>query len=189
MKSKMTIRDIAGFCPEEAVWKMMADVSTCLMKENAACCLSPDSVMIDGDMFMIEVGEESAGTFLAPEHADGQNPDDKETVWALGAVAYFAATGHVVFGGYGGRYQKEHPSVQLPVLPKGMGALTTVLQKCLCYKPEERIGLREVNALSMNGLADCKKQQRKKVIAENIHEQRKEVKYAGEKWPEEMTEV
>lgn len=189
MKGEMTIRDIAGFCPEEAVWKMMADVSAFMIKESEGCYLNPDSVIIDGEVFMVEAGQGRISEFLAPEHTDTRKPDEKEMVWALGAVAYFMATGHVVFGGHGSSYQKDHPSVSLPVLFKGMEKLTAVLQKCLCYKPERRIGIEELNAFSMKALADCRQQQRMKMNVEGHHEQKREVYDLAEKWPEEMVEV
>lgn len=166
---------------------MMADVSKCLLTEGFNHALSPDSVVIVGDSFIIAKEYDTASEFLAPERKEGQIYDEKETVWSLGAVAYYAATGHLVFGGYGSSYQKEHPSVPLPVLPKGMQALTPVLQKCLCYSPDGRIGLEELNGMASRGQRECSKQTRKKA---NLTEgKEKQVTYSGEKWPEEMTEV
>lgn len=187
MSKQMTIRDIAGFCPEEAIWKMIADVSGCLTSGGHEKALSPDSVMIDGSSFMISHCQGEVGEFLAPEHKKGQTADEKELVWVLGAIAYYAATGHIVFGGHGGSYQKDHPSVSLPVLPKGLQTLTPVLQKCLCVMPDERIGLQGLHELAQRGLSECSKQIRKKVSPTNKDE--KKVKYTGEKWPEEMIEV
>lgn len=187
MKGKVTIRDIAGFCPEEAVWKMMADVSAFLLKEGAGYVLTPDAIVVDGKMFMVEKESETQNEFLAPEQHDNRPTDDSQMVWSLGAVAYYAATGHVVFGGHGGSYQSEHPSVALPTLPKGLQLLTPVLQKCLCYIPDERISMMELNALSLKGLTACGQRQRKK-CAEIAREQKKTVKTIGEKWPEEMIE-
>lgn len=187
MKYDMTIRDIAGFCPEEAVWKMMADVSQCLLTEEFNHALSPDSVVIVGDSFVMAKEHDMAGEFLAPEHIAGQGYDEKKTVWSLGSVAYYAATGHLVFGGYGSGYQKEHPSVPLPVLPKGMQALTPIIQKCLCYSPDERVGLEELNGIATRGQRECSKQTRKKVNSTEGKE--KHITDTGEKWPEGMTEV
>ena len=187
MSKQMTIRDIAGFCPEEAIWKMIADVSGCLISGGHEKTLSPDSVTIDGSSFMIIQCQGEIGEFLAPEHKNGRMPDEKESVWVLGAIAYFAATGHVLFGGHGGVYQKDHPSVSLPVLPKGSQTMTPVLQKCLCMMPDERIGLQELHALAQRGLSECGKQMRKKASPANKDENK--MKYTGEKWPEEMIEV
>lgn len=188
MNNKLTLRDIAGFCPEEAIWKMMSDVSAFLLMDNGGYNLTPESVAIDGNTFIIETEQKALSEFLAPEQSDHQKPETKQMVWSLGAVAYYTATGHVIFGGHGGVYQKEHPSVPLPVLQKDYQALTPILQKCLCYNPEERISMKELNLFSQRGLNSCKKQQRKKSMAIK-EEQKKEVKYIGEKWPEEMIEV
>ena len=106
----MTIRDIAGFCPEEAIWKMMVDVSSFLQKDETSIFLTPDSVTVDGSTFIVESNHEMSSEFNAPEYQDSQKPDEKQMVWSLGAVAYYMATGHIVFGGHGGSYQKEHSS-------------------------------------------------------------------------------
>lgn len=184
----MTIRDIAGFCPEEAIWKMMADVSEYILKDQADYLLSPDSVMIDGNMFMVVARQECLSEFMAPEQIDNHKSNEEGIIWSLGAVVYYMATGHVIFGGHGGNYQKNHPNVPLPILPKGLQALTPVIQRCLCYNLNERISLKDLYELSVKGLTSCKKQQRKKVVATE-KKQDKIVKYTGEKWPEEMIEI
>jgi serine/threonine protein kinase len=190
MKHKMTIRDIAGFCPEEAVWKMMADVSECLLNDGVGNALSPDSVVIDRNSFMVNSTQDTGNEFHAPEHKNGQQHDEKEEVWSLGAIAYYASTGHVVFGGHGGKYQKEHPLVTLPALPKGLQSLTPLLQKCLCYDSNERLGLKELNDLARKGLEECGKQRREKSMSAKEEEKKENgIKYTGEKWPEEMIEV
>ena len=185
----MTIRDIAGFCPEEAIWKMIVDVSDFLMNDDISDGLSPDSVMVDGFSFMVNCIQEPSNEFSAPEHKYGQLSDEKEKVWSLGAIAYFASTGHIIFGGYGGRYQEEHPSVALPALPKGLHSLTPVLQKCLCYDSKERLGICDLNDLARIGLKECRKQMRKKNKPAKEEIKEKEVKCTGEKWPEKMIEV
>ena len=186
----MTIRDIAGFCPEEAIWKMIADVSECLLNDGVCNELSPDSVIIDGNSFMVNSTQDIEYEFHAPEHKDGHQSGEKENVWSLGAIAYYASTGHVIFGGHGGKYQKEHPLVSLPALPKGLQSLTPLLQKCLCYDSKERMGLKDLNDLARKGLEDCGKQRRKKTKSVKEEEKKeKGVNYTGEKWPEEMIEV
>ena len=188
MIGKITIRDIAGFCPEEAIWKMMADVSGLLIKANDGNVLTPESILIDGNSFMIEEGHEIMQEFIAPECIAGGNHGMNQIVWSLGAVAYYMATGHVIFGGHGSRYQKEHSSVSLPVLPKGLQTLTSVIQRCLAYSPDDRIGLKELNEISSQGVLSCEMQQREKSVS-TTEEKKTKVKYSGEKWPEEMIEV
>ena len=183
----MTIRDIAGFCPEEAIWKMMSDISTFLLQEQTGCYLTPDAVVVDGYSFLVDMGQCAISEFLAPEQNDSNKPESYQMVWALGAVAYYMATGHVVFGGHGGKYQKEHPAVALPVLPKDFQSLTPVLQKCLYYNPNERTSLKELEQLSIDGLHLCEKQRRKQ-SASLEKEQVVEYKNIDERWPEKMIE-
>lgn len=187
MSKKLTIQDIAGFCPEEAIWKMIADVSTFLIKDDTACYLAPNSIVVDGNSFIVERSETTTSEYLAPEQLSHRQPNEKQKVWSLGAVVYYMSTGHTLFGGHGSIYQKEHPSVLLPVLPKGLQALTSILQKCLCYSPEERISLQELHELSQRGLVTCERQHRMSMQTKT--EQRKEVKDISEKWPEEMIEI
>lgn len=184
----MTIRDIAGFCPEEAIWKMMSDISTYMLQEQTGCYLTPDAVVVDGYSFLVDMGQCAIREFLAPEQNDGNKLESSQMVWALGAVAYYMATGHVVFGGHGGEYQKEHPAVALPVLPKDFQSLTPVLQKCLICDPDERISLRDLEQLSIDGLHSCDKQRLKQSAS---LEKKQVVKYKNtdERWPEKMIEI
>lgn len=183
----MKLRDIVGLCPEEAIWKMMAYVSEFLIKDKHAHMLGPDNITIDGDMFLVGADKETPKEFLPPEQEAKESPGTPQMVWTLGAVAYYAASGHVVFGGHGGSYQKEHPHVPLPKLPKAMGALTPVVQQCLRSDPSERIGLEELHGLALAGLKACSLRQREK--SDVLDNGRPGEKTASEeKWPEEMTE-
>lgn len=188
MNERVTTRDIAGFCPEEAVWKMLVDISGFLLREKVNCVLTPDSIVIDGNTFMIEAGHEIIDEFLSPEQTDMSKTDLPQMVWALGALAFYLATGHVLFGGHGGHYQKEHPSVALPVLPKGFQAMTPMVQRCLCFVPEERITMKELNSLSQKGLTECGQLQRRRTM-QLTKTPFKGVQHSSEKWPEQMIEL
>ena len=188
MSEKITIRDIAGFCPENAIWKMMANVCDFLMKDGHGYVLNPDSLIVDVDTFVVEDRPCPESEFLAPEQDEGQSPSSEQMVWAIGATAYFMATGHIVFGGHGGRYQREHPTVPLPVMPKALQNLTPVLHKCLDYSPKSRVGLEELNTLAKNGWAFCSKRQREKGKAGGEASICKE-RHQEEKWPEKMIEI
>lgn len=61
MNERLTIQEIAGFCPEEAVWKMLADVSNFLSKEDAGYQLGADTIVVVGDQFMV-TGEKTHAT-------------------------------------------------------------------------------------------------------------------------------
>lgn len=173
MNERMTIRDIAGFCPEEAIWKMLADVSDFLLKDGKGYVLRSDAIAIDGSTFMVEA-EQSATT-------------EAEMVWALGAVAYEAVMGHVVFGGHGESYQQQHPHVALPHLPKAFQRLTPIVHQCLCHDEGKRIGLKDLSQQAHKGLETCRQEGRETVpttATSTTTEKRQR-----EKWPEEMREV
>lgn len=187
MNKQMNVRDIAGLCPEVAVWKMLADVGSLLQSEARGYVLSPDTIGVDGEAFMLEGGEEPSAAFLAPEQQAGEEPTEAQMVWALGATAYFAATGHVVFGGHGGSYQRRHPQVPLPALPKAYQALTPLVRQCLCCQPSERISLPELTEQARKGLYACMQKPRTK--ATTATKPAETAEEAAQPWPEEMKEL
>lgn len=170
MSKMMTIQDIAGFCPESAVWKMMADVSDFILQGGCGFLLKPDTIAVEGEQFLVTNTKNDA--------------TKEEMVWALGAVAYYAATGHDVFGGHGWGYQQEHPQVALPVLPKSFRKLTPVIHGCLCYDVSRRIKMEELRQLAQKGLVACAQQIRTKT--NDVEESRIRIKGIIEIWPEEM---
>lgn len=188
MSKKLTIHDIAGFCPEEAIWKMLKDVSTFLIKDDNSCFLSPNSIVIDGKSFIVDSCTEIINDYLAPEQNVNQIPNSEQMVWSIGSVAFYMATGHNIFGGFGSSYQKEHPTVALPVLPKGLQELNFVLHKCLCYAPDERLSIIELNHASIRGLDSCEKRKSKLIEVAKDNPPR-EFLSIDDKWPEEMIEI
>ncbi len=185
---KMTLRDVAGYSPEEAVWKMMADISVLLQHDAGGSYITPDSVLLDGSTFMLEAATAPQSEFLAPEAAEGSKPSSSQQVWSLGALAFYMVTGHVLFGGHGGRYQRTHPSVQIPVLPKGYQQLTAVLQQCLCQQSEQRVTLQTLHTLSQQGLSTCQQRQRPQQT-EVKGEQKRVTTKLEEQWPEAMKAI
>lgn len=184
---RMTIKDMAGFCPEDAIWKMMADISKFLLKDDSVKMMNPESIVVDGNMFIAETTSQEMQEFLAPEQEGGENTLKPQLVWQLGAVAYYMATGHVIFGGHGSKYQQEHPHVALPVLPKNYQTLTRTIQHCLCYNINERISLKELSAVTEKEWTACSSRHREKVSL-----QREPVQTENQqkvKWPEEMIEI
>ena len=166
----MTLRDIAGFCPEEAIWKMLVDISSFLLKENCGYQINADTITVAGNQFIV-MGEKN-------------QTSKEEMVWALGATAFFAATGHSVFGGHGYDYQQKHPHVALPVLQKSFHALTPVIHQCLCFDTSKRISMESLKLAAEKGLSVCSKRQR--VKAGPVKEPIGGNNYQEEKWPEEM---
>lgn len=188
MNRVLNLKDIAGFCPEEAVWKMMTDVCDYLLRDNCVSSLCPEAIVVDGDSFLVEDTAKPNVDYLAPELLDGnQRVTQQQLVWQIGALAFFMATGHVPFGGHGGRYQREHSQVALPVMPKAFQSLTPIVQRCLDANPSKRITLEECRMAANNGLAVCSQQKRNKMEQPNQYIETEE--YQKEKWPEEMIEL
>lgn len=181
----ITLRDIAGFCPEKAVWKMLADVTMFVIKNKTVDYISPNAIIVDGNNFILETNGDAEIEFLPPEMDSNKKCGESQIVWTLGALAYYMATGHVIFGGHGGIYQKTHASVALPMMPKSFMAIPSILHKCLCPNPESRICLNELYNLAIKGLTICEKQERIRII----NDKENKVKYSGDKWPEEMIEL
>ena len=186
MNEKIRLRDIAGFCPEEAVWKMMADISNLISDDKMLTQPNPDSILVDGDSFIIDSGTVEIDAFLAPEQYDVNKKDIKQKVWALGATAYFMATGHTMFGGFGGKYQNSHPNVPLPNMPKPLHLLTPVIHKCITCIPSERISPEELKLLATKGLENCSRQHRGKIA--NVNNFTVTKNGNEDKWPEKMIE-
>ena len=185
MNDKITIRSIAGFCHEGALWKLLEELSS----ENAIDNTKgwrvpvPDVVIVDGEDFRMdcEGTQNQIPEFFPPEGM--QYYGESGFVWSLGALVCYASSGHYIFGGRGGIYQRSDS--ELPTLRKEHSALTPLVRKCLCYLPSQRISLKELHALAVKGLESSK--QRKRVIynnessGENIHQG-----IADDTWPEKM---
>lgn len=194
MNNKIELRNIAGFCPEEAIWKMVVDICVQIEKDatTASVVLSPTSIVVDGETFLLE--DENSGTegFLAPEHVETQKQSEAGTVWAIGAAIYYASSGRLLFGGKGGQYQTQHPSVALPSLQKSHESLTSVMQQCLCTNPADRITLKELETMASQGLAKCRCQKgwiTNPTKRTSRHtENNKNETTTIEEWPEEMIE-
>jgi hypothetical protein len=109
---------------------------------------------------------------------------EADMVWNLGATAYYAGTGHVVFGGHGKCYQLAHPQVALPVMPKSLQTLTPLVSACLQYDTINRVSMEDLCILSKKGLAECLQRQRTKIIyaEKTVNTQQRQ----GERWPEDM---
>lgn len=175
----MTIRDIAGFCPEKAIWQMLADMGDALTASATVVIPGEDSIVVDGEHFLLD------GSACDTDTTD--TTDTADLVWALGAMACYMATGHTVFGGHGRDYQLAHPGVALPVMPKDYSALTPVVQRCMQYAKEQRMTLPELRETARQGLARCAKVARRPAkAASDRHEKRTDDNNA-DRWPEEMT--
>ena len=178
----LTLKSIAGYCIEEALWKFVIDiVSEIQEKKFVLGGIDPDMVVIENEDFHIQPKENVMPSFCAPEG----KPSEAAMVWSLGALLCYASSGHLIFGGSGSLYQSKHPAVKLPVLQKKHSSLTPFVQCCLTFSPEKRITLDELVIEARNGLELCKKRVRGKsdVKVEMDHPM---VSNLDERWPEEM---
>lgn len=181
-----TLSDIAGYCPEEAVWKILLDISTFRdkMTESPDTAISPAAISVVGDSFLVARQEEADTRFLAPEQAADAPFSPASWVWTCGALAYYASTGQVVFGGRGGIYQQTFPQAPLPVLPKAHKRLTPLVQRCLCHDPAERPSPEELLQLATEGYNNCRDEQQEPAPETSLTPT---LEAPASGWPETMT--
>ena len=180
----LTLKSIAGYCIEEALWKLTIDIASELLEKKCDMAgIDPDMIVIDNDEFHLVVKDDVKPEFCAPEGL----ASEKATVWSLGALLCYASSGHLIFGGCGSLYQKKHPDVKLPALQKRHSSLTPLVQRCLVYSPEKRISLGELLIEARKGLDLCKKRPRRKSNVK-VEMERPTLTYLDERWPEEMTD-
>lgn len=178
----LTLKSIAGYCIEEALWKLVIDIAAEIQEKGLVLGgISPDMVFIENEDFHILPKDDMIPSFCAPEG----KPSEAAMVWSLGALLCYASSGHMIFGGSGSLYQRKHPSVKLPVLQKKHSLLTPLAQQCLTFMPEKRISLNELVIEARKGLEQCKKRARSKsnAIVEKDHPVTTNI---DERWPEEM---
>lgn len=181
----LTLKVIAGYCVEEALWKLVIDIASELQeKEFRMEGIDPDMIIIENEAFHVDFKDNVLPQYCAPE---GQK-SEAALVWSIGALLCYASSGHLIFGGRGSLYQRKYPSVKLPVLQKIHSSLTPLVQRCLLYSPEQRAILTDLVIEAKNGLELCKKKVRGK--AETIvRQERSVISHIDERWPEEMIEV
>ena len=156
---EMTLQAVAGYCYETMLWKLLADLSDELQRALPEGCLTPDDVTLDGEDFHVAPqGQKTPSAFCPPEGGGCHN--EAALVWSLGALVCYASSGHCIFGGQGGRYQRSHPTVALPALRKEHAALTPLVRRCLCYSPGQRISLKTLHEQALQGLRTAQQQAR-----------------------------
>ena len=183
----MSISTMAGFCNEQALWKLLVDLASYQIECNSPKWLipAPEFVLVDGDGFRIDKNgaKEQTIEFYPPE---GRNDyTEASFVWSLGALVCYASSGHYVFGGRGGAYQHDKPDVDLPTLRKEHSALTPIVKRCLRYSPSDRISLKELRELAVKGLESNNQMSRLKRSIESS-EMIDSPEYIDDVWPEEM---
>lgn len=185
-KGELTLKSIAGYCIEEALWKFLVDIVSEILGEKLVLeGIDPDMVIIENEDFHLEGTSNAIQTFCAPE----KEASEPAMVWSLGALLSYASSGHLIFGGRGSLYQRKHPSVKLPVLQKKHSSLTPLVQRCLEYSPEKRIILNELVIEARNGLELCKKRGRCKSSNVAVKPERLTTNSIDERWPEKMIDI
>lgn len=183
-KERLTLKSIAGYCIEEALWKFIIDIVAEIQEKGLVLPgIDPDMIIIENEDFHLVHKENIMSSFCAPE----EETSEAAMVWALGALLCYASSGHLIFGGSGSLYQRKHPSVKLPVLQKKHSSLTSLVQHCLEYDPKNRISLNEMVIEAKNGLELCKKRTRCKSNV-NVEKEHPTISSLDERWPEEMTD-
>lgn len=184
-EGKLTLKSIAGYSIEEALWKFLTDIASEIQeKKSVSEGVDPDMVVIENDDFHLEGLNNPKPSFCAPE----KEASEAAMVWSLGALLCYASSGHLIFGGRGSLYQSKYPSVKLPVLQKKHSSLTPLVQRCLAFSPEKRISLNELVIEAKNGLVLCKKRVRSKSNT-LVKPERSTTSSIDERWPEEMIDI
>lgn len=188
MIDSLRLRHIAGYCPEEAIWKMIIDLCDSVSGQTDMPLLSPESIVVDADSFLVDIRQTEMSEFLPPE-CQGNNFSftSQQFVWSIGACVYFASSGRTLFGGHGGSYQRSYPRVALPVLQKKHRALTPVVQRCLPSEPSARISLQELLEISKKERARCLNTQRQRIAPQITTPAPR--RQDSDSWPDEMTDL
>ncbi|WP_423463520.1 serine/threonine-protein kinase [Promicromonospora sp. MS192] len=153
-----------GPLPEADVRRVLAGVAEALRSVHQAGIvhrdLKPSNILIGQDgPFVIDFGIAQASdstsltrtglkvgtpSFMAPEQVRGSVSSPAADIWALGAVALYAATGQRAFGEGDTTvvyYRVVHEDPDLSTCPAW---LLPLVQACLAKDPEERPGVQEV---------------------------------------------
>jgi len=188
MNKRITLEQIAGYCHDQAIWKLIADLASGVASKSD-CLLSPAAVIVDGNTFLIDDSAPVMKEFRAPECIDSKTSAQAQQVWSIGAIAHYASSGRILFGGNGSNYQHEHPEAPLPVLQKKHQALTPLVQRCLCHDPSQRISLQELANEARCGLERCSNSPRQPLQSTSKTPSTVKPAASAESWPEEMTET
>ena len=185
--SDMTIHSIAGYCNEKALWKLLVDLSSDILDKTSKTrkVIMPEMVIVDGEDFRLtdEMPQNTSTEFLPPEGIGESGSEG--LVWSLAALVCYASSGHYVFGGRGGSYQRSHPKVELPTLKKEHSGVATLVKRGLCYTPSQRISLGELHAAAVKGLESNVQMSRVKRINESSERNALSV-VVDDAWPDKM---
>ena len=134
----ITLHDIAGYATEKTTWRLILQLVE-LAQNCDLCRLNPKNVIVDGDSFSIDTTAVSKGgqPFAAPEYQlDSCSPT--ANVWTIGALAFYALMGVVLFEEKGGRAQTE--TTYIPRIPQSHCSrqLSEYIYRCLSFHTGQR---------------------------------------------------
>ena len=188
MIKELTIHSIAGYCSEKALWKLLVDLITDALSNESERwrVLTPDYVIVDGEDFHVDshISSEPLTEFIPPEGIE--NCGESGYIWSLGALVCYASSGHYIFGGRGGAYQRNKPQVELPTLRKEHSNLDVIIKRCLCYTSSQRITLNELLELAQKGLESNNQKNRVKQSKGSGTANVSSSYNTNESWPEKM---
>lgn len=169
----MTANDIAGYCFESTLWRILCDITTDKAFQQSSSLyplIEPKNIIINNDSFSIS------------SHA--QQCNESDAIWHIGALISYLSSGHPIFGGKGKKYHENHPMTQLPSLRKEHYALTPIVHACLNADKSKQISIEELRKQSLIGYNDSL--DREKTRIEQPQKQALTKISLNETWPEEM---
>lgn len=154
MEKELTLKDIAGYVTEKAIWQMMLNLSA-NWRHGDFCGLTPDDIHVKNEELSLYSDcldkNKTFGLFDAPEmfrdHAINFD-QEKAEVWTLGALAFYALMGMNVFEGKGGKTQTCDTEVPRISSAHASGSLSALVFRCLNFSPTFRPSMDEVYAIA-----------------------------------------
>lgn len=156
MEKELTLKDIAGYVTEKAIWQMMLNLSA-NWRHGDLCGLTPDDIHVKNEELSLysdcldKDKNKTFGLFDAPEmfrdHAINFD-QEKAEVWTLGALAFYALMGMNVFEGKGGKTQTCDTEVPRISSAHASGSLSALVFRCLNFSPTFRPSMDEVYAIA-----------------------------------------
>ena len=178
---QLTLKDVAGYCTERMVWKLLLGLADGWTPGNLERITPAMVTATDTDLTLdkqLPAGDE-ARAFMPPEH--NGDPQAAE-VWTAGALAHYALTGMQVFEGRGGETQTAATPVPRIAGSRAGRQLSTLVCRCLSYNPTDRPAMHDIVHKAQEALAAKPTPPKRLVSKTGRTYETSLVKF----WPEEM---